>query len=253
MSEGSPGPSVDLRALVDAEAGNLQASLENLAECVPLIDRCFGLYSWLSIREGTCDVDWREEISDTHFIIGAGRDLYAAALAAMRAHGSDAAMFTRRAVESAGFVIAIHRDRSLFRTWKDARDGPGQAKAYRDAFRTVLVLPPHTEEPRLKFLRQVFNRASELSHPSLLSFAGKLKPVVRDDGSRTAQFNFFESARARDAAQALHWTLHAHEGILRALTELYLEPLQLASTEWPRQLETWSTDCEGLRRRWEST
>jgi hypothetical protein len=219
-----------------------------LDEFVLLVDEGLALFHSLAERYLAAELPEHEEISVAHFIIGAGMNLQLAALAVMRGHGSDSALYTRRAVEGAAFLIEMRKDHSSFSIWLDATDDEEKAKAYRNRFKTAIVLPPKTKDPLLRPLRRVFEASSaRSSHPTLTSLAGRLRPGADAKGEPAAVFTFFESTSVYDAARALIWTLEAHAHILNALSENLREAINLGATDWPTRFNAWKARIANLR------
>jgi hypothetical protein len=247
----TPKPDVSLRRLHDQECANFAIGSAALGpDLVGLVDEGFGLYLSLARTEAASSLPEKERISVTHFLMSCAKDLESAALSILRAHTSDSATYTRRAIEAAAFLLAIRSDHALFDLWKDAGDDEEKGREYRKRFNTGKVLPKDSPDPRLRSLRAAYDECSVLSHPTLESYRGRLRAAPMDPQASGAAFLFFEAGETWTGAEVLLWTLRVHVEILRVLSASYGEALGLAATEWPKRLGLLGDRCQVQARLW---
>lgn len=235
----------------DKEANNFEVSRGIIGpNGLALVEEFRRLYKVLAEREASADLPEQDEISVTHFLVEAESRLILAVLSIFRLHCSDAAVHTRRAIEAAGFLVAIRKDKPLFTTWLNARDDAARYKEYRDAFRTGSVLNAKSGDPLVRHLRKLYDRCSVLSHPTTSSFAGRVRSVETAETQQSAVFSFFDVPPdgGLQMASSFASTLEAHLAILGLLTQSYLDDLRLAEFGWSEQCAQLEARVHALRR-----
>lgn len=160
----------------------------------------------------------------------------------MRGHLSDSLTYLRDAVEAAGFVDVVRRDRPLARTWVEASTDEERYELYRKRFRTSRLFPD--ADPLMRRLGSLYDWASKAVHASPYSFA--LRFSVEQDGTvRQFAFGYMDFVKRpqeaeRDVLSMFMTHISAHLAVLRVLARALRDVVE--RTTWDLHFNT----AEGL-------
>ena len=107
------------------------------------------------------------------FLLRSGYAFEKGLVEVMQVHLSDSLGHLRTAIEAAGFVDLVRRDRALARTWLEAADDEARYALYRKVFKTRRLFPK--ADPLMRQLSLMYDWASRIaSHGSVYSFSTRL-------------------------------------------------------------------------------
>jgi len=222
----------ELDEIRENEEANYQVSLKLLGDSVSLVQDLVDLYKLMVEIASKSTLAARNEFfTGLHFLTASRYHLTIGALAALRAHISDAQRSGRMAIELAAFAALIKRQPALAMVWLNAGQDEASYKRYRRTFTSQNLFPD--DDPLLKSLGDRFDTTSKLSHPSVYSLAEHTR-ITRGESALNLEFHYFTVKKdsAREPTLTYFWTVDTHFGMLRVFEQVLSETLEGDRAHW---------------------
>jgi hypothetical protein len=229
---------------------NYEVSRKVLGDTASLADDLMDLYTVLAEIASKSPLAARDEyLTGLDFLLGSRHQLAIGTLAAMRGHLFDALKDCRLAIELCGFAGHVKRTPALAPVWLNAGQSDAAYDLYRKRFGTRQLFP--AGQRVFRDLRERYDIASKLSHPSVYKMAGHNR-FTSTPSSFGVEFRSFQ-LRADDRsepARTFLWVVDTHFKILTVFEDVLRDAIAHDRARWKLRITTIDAKLDDHKAKW---
>jgi hypothetical protein len=240
-----------LKETVEAEACNLEMSLNLFGDSIGVVEEVDGVYGLLT---GYCE-SLKPTILESHpdivcilmLFFRCRIQLKLGIITLLRCHWADSLMYLRKAAESCAIAARMRQHPHLAQIWLHAAHDTAHYKKFKEKFTRLFP----EDDDLLRAVFEVYDYASKILHGSPLSLKGHVAVKRTSPTSLDLDYNAFDVKYKDQFAASLFYHLTSHKAILRVFGRVLTNGDVAATRGFEAAMRSLETKLEAQRLCWQ--